>query len=201
MKLTSRKPRPINRSSANRDARLFVIATEGELTEPQYFRLFRSTRIQVELLNTIDGGSSPEKILARLSEFKKKYQLNDDDRLFLVLDVDRWPTQALASVAQSCVSQNFVLVVSNPCFEVWLALHFIKATEIKHTSKEIHKQLQENLGGYNKKIRNSWFNNKNVNSACIEARKLEGNTKDRWPQSVGTRVYLIIEELISGIKI
>ena len=67
---TSRKKRPLDRSSnPMRDARLIIIATEGRKTEEQYFRLFRSRRVQIIVLPTgKDNRSSPLDVLERLDK-------------------------------------------------------------------------------------------------------------------------------------
>lgn len=200
MGITSRKPRPLDRSQATRDATLFVIATEGEVTEPEYFKTFRSSRIQVKVLNTENGASAPDKVLERMQEFKKQFDLKEDDQLFLVIDTDRWPPQALSAVAKSCVEQRFTLSVSNPCFEVWLALHFFECHEIKASSKDLNEQLKSHLGGYNKSINPAWITRERVIAACKNAKIMDTKPTDRWPQTTGSRVYLIMDELIKTLN-
>lgn len=197
MGLTSRKRRPLDRSEANRDATLIIIATEGEITEPEYFKRFHSTRIQIKILNTENGVSAPEKVLERLLEFKQQFELKEEDKLFLVIDTDRWPEKALSSVAKNCLEQGFTLAVSNPCFEAWLALHFLEPHEVKSASKELIEQLKVLLGGYNKSIKNELINEDQVNAASTRAKKIDTNLTDRWPQSLGSRVYLVVDFILS----
>ena len=60
----------INRAVNVRDARLYVVATEGEETEAQYLELFGSSRVRVVTLATRgDGCSAPRHVLDRLSLF------------------------------------------------------------------------------------------------------------------------------------
>ena len=75
MSLTTRRRRPLNRNIPHpRDTRLVIIATEGEKTEKSYFesRLFMSLRIQIKVLETRSGRSSPNHVLNRLKEFARK---------------------------------------------------------------------------------------------------------------------------------
>lgn len=195
--LTSRKRRPLDRTEANRDATLIIIATEGEITEPEYFKRFHSTRIQIKILKTENGMSAPDKVLERLSEFKQQFELKEEDKLFLVIDKDRWPEKALSGVAKSCVEQGFGLAVSNPCFEAWLALHFFNPQEVKPTAKEILEQLKTHLSGYNKSIKDEWINEELVNLASARAKELDTNPADRWPQSLGSRVYQVVDLIFS----
>ena len=71
----------LDRKYDRRDVKLFIVATEGKETEKQYFGMFKSTRIKVEILATPDGKSSPEYVLKRLDIFKKQYDINEDDML------------------------------------------------------------------------------------------------------------------------
>ncbi|MCU7918074.1 MAG: RloB family protein [Candidatus Thiodiazotropha sp. (ex Epidulcina cf. delphinae)] len=120
MALIARRKRPLDRSTAHlRDTRLVVIATEGKVTEKQYFSLFNSRRVQVKVLPTgEENHSSPEHVLERLHEYHKTYDLDGDDELWLMVDVDRWGTAKLAQVAKEAIHAGFGLAVSNPCFEI-----------------------------------------------------------------------------------
>lgn len=129
MGLTSRRKRPIDRRSRplpHRDARLFVIATEGEETEKQYFSMFGNKRCQVKVIPSEDGRSAPHHILKQLKEYKREYQIGSGDELWLMVDVDRWRPGRLAEVAAEAGRSSFELAVSNPCFEVWLYLHHVE---------------------------------------------------------------------------
>lgn len=125
MVTVSRQPRPLVRSEGTlRDARLIVIATEGSVTEKIYFDAYHSSKVQVKVVPSASGKSSPKHVLANLDAFKAAFELEDDDELWLVIDRDRWTPQALSSVAKRCVANGYSLGLSNPCFELWLALHF-----------------------------------------------------------------------------
>jgi hypothetical protein len=92
--LTSRKQPVVERPKPFRDARLIVIACEGEKTEKQYFELFlRDSRVTLEVLETTDGKSDPAAVLKRLTTFKKKKSLQARDELWLVADTDSWGGQ------------------------------------------------------------------------------------------------------------
>jgi RloB-like protein len=83
------------------DARLFIIATEGAVTEQQYFEMFGSSRIKVKVLPTgSDNQSAPDRVLDRLNSFKEEFDLHEDDMLWLVLDVDRWGDEKLSLVCR-----------------------------------------------------------------------------------------------------
>ena len=115
----------LERKHDRRSAKLFIIATEDRYAPDQYFGMFGSHKVQVKVLETLNGQSAPQYVLERLDKFKKKYDLSDEDELWLLLDVDRWvkPTQLIA-VCPEARQKGYQLAISNPCFEIWLFLHF-----------------------------------------------------------------------------
>ena len=80
-----RQRREFKRISGTRDASLFVIATEGQNTEPKYFEALRSSdayanpRIHVKIIKSEDGKSSPKYMFDSLNEFKREFRIREDD--------------------------------------------------------------------------------------------------------------------------
>lgn len=137
------------RHEAFRDARLIVIASEGKDTERIYFKAlakeYSNPRVHVHILER-DGieqnNSSPEHVLKQLNDYKEQYELESDDELWLVIDKDRWTDAMLSHVAKECAQDDYMhVVLSNPCFELWLLLHLVDATLL--TPKE-RQQWMEN---------------------------------------------------------
>ena len=116
------------RRSGLRDAKLLVIASEGQKTEPKYFTdlkdVYTRSGLHVEVLERSESASSPLHVLAHLNKFKTKYKLRRDDELWMVIDVDRWPEHNLRDVAGKCRDKGFCLAVSNPCFVFRWLLNF-----------------------------------------------------------------------------
>jgi len=77
--------------------------------------------------------------------------LYDDTLFFIIVDRDpcSFKNEQCVICRQKCNDDNFKLIVSNPCFELWLLLHFdVKKEEIlKHTSCESLKKLLEDKIG------------------------------------------------------
>ena len=198
MALTTRRKRPLDRRTRPepyRDARLFVIATEGEKTEKQYFSLFRNRRCQVKIITNTEGRSAPKYIFEQLKKFKKEYQLKGDDELWLMIDVDRWPKRELAAASSQSAQNNFFLAVSNPCFEIWLYLHHASIRKKSISSGEMKQMLRDKLGSYNpSNLDLSRFVEK-VDKAISRAKKLDVDTAERWPSSTGTHVYKVVKKV------
>lgn len=200
MNLSFRKPRPLDRTVPHlRDTRLIVIATEGECTERQYFELFReqSTRVQILVLETRDGHSAPKHLFERLLRFKRDHNLIKGDQLWLVLDKDRWPDAQLSEVASRAFKHEFSMAVSTPCFDFWLYLHHSDDIERVRdfTAKDMKKTLRELLGSYNPSHLDTQQFAPYVGIATERARSLDLSPTDRWPNTLGTHVYRVIEAI------
>jgi len=199
MSLTSRKKRPLSRVNGTlRDACLIIIATEGKETENQYFEIFHSTRVQIKIMPTDNGKSSPNHVFERLNEYKKEFELGPSDQLWLMVDTDRWPVRSLSEIAAESHRKSFQMAVSNPCFELWLYLHCadIGPGQVFIRCDDVEQELRIILGGYNSSNINidSFF--PHIREAARRARVLDTNPQERWPSNTGTHVYRVVEEIL-----
>lgn len=213
-----RQRKPFKRLVNKRNANLFVIATEGRKTEPTYFKelakFYENPKIQVEVLDKISNNSSPKDVLKLLDEFKKAYKLRKDDELWLVIDrdVQSWDAVQIAEIAKLCNQKNYYLALTNPCFEFWLLLHivylcnysgqdktvFFENKKINKQKRQLEKSLSDLLGGYSKSNLNADSFLPFVKMAIQQAKSLDLNPKERWPEKkLGSRVYLLVEKLIT----
>lgn len=197
MSLTSRQKRPFERSGQVRDARLIIIATEGEKTEKIYFSVFHSTKIQVKTLPTEKGRSAPEHVFSRLKEFQDKFELKDDDELWLAIDRDKWTIATIRKIAAQCFKEKIGFALSNPCFEIWLSMHYGEITDFpeKLDSKEAEKFLKSLCGSYSKSKFNPSLFLSRVPHAIAIAKELDTHPKARWPNKTGSHVYKIIDSI------
>ncbi|MFC1724152.1 RloB family protein [candidate division KSB1 bacterium] len=202
MSLTFRKKRPLIRTIPHvRDTRLIIIAAENTYIEKQYFSIFKHHLVQVRVLFTETGASSPRYVLERLKKYKNDYDLKSDDQLWLMVDRDNWTERELDKVTQECVQKGFRLAISNPCFELWLYIHFEDIDYSKsYECIDIEKMLKEKLGSFNKtRLKVDRYHGK-IKDAVRRAKAIDINPKDRWPNTTGTHVYKVVEEIISLIK-
>lgn len=119
-----------------RDYKLFAIACEGGKREPGYFGLLKyvSRRVSVDIIEEVVSDqemetahqhkSAPKWVLDRAMRYIEKEGLSKEDELWFVLDKDRWSDDQLREIFLYCEQQpNWNIVISNPCFEVWLYFH------------------------------------------------------------------------------
>jgi hypothetical protein len=206
----------IRRGGGQRDARLFVIAAEGSVTEKQYFEGLRDRevvdprRVHIEVIPAGDGTrSAPQHVVARLDEYRQRYQLNDTlDQLWLVIDIDHWSApdhvSSLIQAIQEALKKGYSVAVSNPCFELWLLLHFTEDVSEIRVKEEPRascgrciERLRQLCGSYDKgKLQVERFTRELVAAAVDRARALDVTPQDRWPQAAGTHVYRLADELL-----
>jgi hypothetical protein len=191
----------IDRNYKERDTRLFIIATEGRETEKQYFAMFDSSRLKVEVLPTgADNKSAPEYVIERLDEFNQKYNLNSDDCLWLVFDVDRWGEEKLSQICREAKQKGYGLAISNPCFEVWLYLHFDDLDPNNRTCKDFEEKFRIKLGSYNKSNLNLDLFHPNIEKAIPRAKDLHSDPQQNWTPTIGSHIYRVVELLFEIIK-
>ena len=208
------------RREAFRDARLIVIASEGKDTERIYFKAlakeYTNPRVHVHILERSEAeqnNSSPDHVLKQLNDYKSQYELEADDELWLVVDKDRWTEAMLSCVATECSQEVAMhMALSNPCFELWLLLHIEDSAlltpeeqkqwiENRRKSKNgdpyLKVQLRQKMGSYHESSYDALALIAHVEDAIERARALDKNPNDRWPQTLGTRVYLLAESVMN----
>jgi hypothetical protein len=199
-----RKSRPLNRNEQHvRDTNLIIIATEGKRREQHYFTMDLFTnnkKIQIQIIPAFDNKSSPKDVLNKLHEYASEFQFDENDQFWLVIDKDRWDKAGLYEIISLCNYSNYRVALSNPCFELWLLLHFRKVNELELTEnmsctdiKNIfNPQLAERDEGSYEATFARW-----IPHALQESPKLDNHPKAPLPDCPGTRVYRLVEQLIS----
>ena len=200
----SRRTGLLQRGVQHRDARLFVVATEGAETEPRYFEAIQAhdlvprSRIKLHLLPTTDGRSAPQHLLARVDDFLTRYRLLPDDAVWLVLDTDLRSgnrAQQLAELTQLCRQKGWHVALSHPCFELWLLLHVRDADDSLTDCASVQHALRGALGAYQKHTTPAaCLHPDALRAARQRARTLDPDSAD-WPDRPATGVYRLLEAL------
>jgi hypothetical protein len=126
--------RPLKRKVATRKPRkTLVVFCEGERTEPEYLDALKRQPLvrdvaAVDLrVETGHGGSVPRTLVAMATDARNRAieEEAEIDEFWCVFDVE-WPTNhpGLIEAVQQARANGIQLAVSNPCFELWLILHF-----------------------------------------------------------------------------
>jgi hypothetical protein len=147
------------RGPANRDPRRrLLVACEGQVTEPSYIEGFvRKTRNATVVVRILpEHGLDPRKLVemakSERDQARARARQQDDD--FLAYDevwcaFDRDQHERFEDACQMARDNQLELAVSNPCFELWLLLHFRESPGAQHR-RHLQKKLEQFLPGYDK---------------------------------------------------
>ena len=188
--------------------KLFVIAVEGEKTEPLYFSIFNDDS-RVVHVRCLEGKteSAPPHVLRRMVRYlaDEEADLKKTDEAWLVVDKDQWSEQQLLPLHQwvSKRKRNGPergFAVSNPSFEYWLLLHFEDGNDIADLRQCIHR-LRHHLPESGKSIDPQGFSEEMILKAVERARKRNNLPCTDWPRNPGcTTVYLLVEKILEAGK-
>lgn len=176
--------------------KLFIIATEGAKTEPQYFSIFNDQNSIVKVL-CIKGKnrSAPLEVLKRMKISLKEELLHPSDEAWLVIDKDNWIEDHLTILFEwSKENDKYGLAVSNPKFEYWLLLHFEDGYGVSN-GKECSARLKKHLPEYDKSMDPRKITKEMVEKAIERARKNDTPGCEKWPTKIGTTVYRLITRI------
>lgn len=196
-----RKNRGYKKGEPFRDARLFVVACEGEDREKEYFERLGhgSQRLKVRVLAPEPAGSlsAPKWVLDRGISFLEKEGVNVDrgDQMWFVMDVDRWKIEQLYDIAALCKERRWGFALSNPCFEVWLLLH-VKDCPVSGstTCRDFKRELDDTVkGGY----RLERFLPL-ASDAITRGYALDTDMNSPIPAHKTSRVYLLVREILES---
>ncbi len=170
----------------------------------------RISRIRVEILPTKEGLSSPQRVFERLKQSVLDDNFQEADQYWIVVDVDHYAEEnRIETFIQSVREYNasnkmcIQLAISNPRFEVWLALHkrldLNKKTiqRLKSSPEELVKEIYPH---YTKSFDMSRMTAKSVNIAIEQAEQLDTNKTNDLPDCPGTHVYRLVREILAVIE-
>lgn len=183
--------------------RRILIVCEGARTEPDYIngldRYFRNAAIEVECVPAIGVPLTVVSYAARRKEQAEKYarKQSDDflkfDTVWCVVDVDEHPH--LNEARQLARAREIELAISNPCFELWLLLHFREPPGARHRH-DLCQQMREHIPAYDKKPQFTQFVD-GVEAACRRAERLDldAENENEPGRNPTTGVYRLVASL------
>lgn len=198
-----RRPRPLTRSSGTfRDDRLFIVACDDQYAPKQYFGLLRLTRVQVHIVPTEDGTSHARHVLARL----KQIEHDAGDERWMLLDTDHClgpdHIQSFLEALKEARDDGIRVALSRPCFEFWLALHFMEPAELGEPTlcRAVEETIRARNGEYNKRsINTELFAFEAMTNAFRRASALDATVPGgEIPKSATSRVYQLLGSIIGG---
>ena len=190
--------------------KLVVVVTEGEKTEPEYFKKLKLLNSgvrnrKIKICNCKGGNVS--QIVERMNNVVKDDELDKGDEKWIVVDDDERDDSTVKILLdwQKEAPKFNRLAASNPLFEYWLLLHFEDGNSV--SSKKdcevrlencLKKELQNNKYKYKKVLPSKFITLKTVGDAIKRAIKKDLKSWDEWPEIRCTRVYKLVEIILKG---
>lgn len=158
--------------------RLIIFSFEGKnnKTETIYFRHFKPKDGNF-VLKTFSSGCTDIKNMINSSRRKaSNLGFTSKDYLYIFVDTDLDSKKIqLIEHYKTTLPKNIKLIVSNPCFEIWLINHFSKFDRPIHSNDDLLSSLKEFLPNYQKnkdyhhillpKLSTAIANTKNISSS------------------------------------
>lgn len=195
-----------SRKAGNLIPRKVFIFTEGSVTEQRYFQEFIAfyniPQARVRVIDRESTHSSPDSVIGYVIDFQKTIRKNESDIsahyvYWLVIDTDRWGAN-LAKTVDDAYQRNFDVAISNPCFEIWLLLHYQDADSVKEnesvlcSKSAINQAIHANCVSGSNEI--DYFAKTDI--AINNSRLLDVNPKHRLLPQIGTRIYNLASLLL-----
>ena len=202
--------------------RKYFIACEGKRTEYKYFKGMMEARNEllinplVEIIpinHTPDTNPNPLQIISQAeTAIENEGSFRSEDQICIIVDRDKnsFTSRQYNKAMNLCKSKVYRLFVTNPCFELWLLLHYSDLSEYsipeilenkkigQRTQVEIYLKDDYLDGSYNKtRIRFNDNYKKRVHAAITNA-GLHATTLEDLKSSVGTNVGLLINEMMES---
>ena len=118
----------------------FYVFCEGQ-SEEEYIRfLKRKYRVPIEIAPKVAGDSISSRYIKRYLNTKNKHP---KDRVFFMYDLDK------DGVLEKLKQMEGMLLVSNPCLELWFLLHH-QDQRANISSSNCIRSLQDNCPDYQK---------------------------------------------------
>jgi len=195
--------------------KLYVIAVEGDKTEPSYFQPFNGeldTAITQIKVIPPESKSAPQHVLKNIQNYLENPSPAGTSECWIVIDRDQWTDATLNNVVETCREKKIGLCVSNPAFEFWLLLHFEKGEGIESAENAIPRNSsvktckerlrdKQYLPGFGKKLTNDHWTilRGKLKDAIRLAKELDSPPCEDYPQKrTGSTVYRLVEKFVAG---
>lgn len=190
--------------------KVILIVCEGQKTERNYFQCLKESlnliSVSIEILPS--PHSTPLQVISYAEQ--KAKESNEYDEIYCVFDRDTHSDFDKAlSKARNIKLENstFEVIVSDPCFEFWILLHFTQTAQNFGTNAkpcqavQKHKDFKKNLPHYSKDYDFEDIISKHLATAIKSANTIN-KTNLSARQTPYTQVVTLVERLqkLSKVK-
>lgn len=202
----NRSRRPARQAPFKSSKPIILVVAEGKVTETKYINTFAAYHKNSRVDVVVRGGAGvPKTIVEYAKELKTerekeaKSQKDENikfDEVWCVFDIDTHPD--IPEAIQKAHSSDLRLAISNPCFELWLWLHFAPQPGIQG-HKQMQKMLKSHIPHYEKDI-NFMNISSGYSEAVSRAQKLESDAIEEGEdgRNPTTGVWRLTESIRCG---
>jgi hypothetical protein len=171
-------------------ARTILVVCGGTRTEPDYLDGMRREHRRPSLRIVVQGKGLDPKGLVEYARSLARRAPGEFDEVWCVVDLDEFDLTAAEATAASA---GVRLAVSNPCFELWLLLHFDDCTSHVDGAGDAARRLRRHLPAYDKSELDFADFSAGVPAAVSRARALDAG------ETVGPNPSTGVWKLVQGI--
>lgn len=193
---------------------LFIIISGGEEKERKYLAKISDVnnfpRISIEFISQKMQGLSTMQLLDKANEIKERLDQSIieefPDSIYLLSDRDHFYPEIQAIIPE-CKEKGYTLIVSNPCFEIWLYYSYFSNKPIDFISDDI-KKTSSNFKTYlGTKVINGVAKGVNpvqaifnIENAIINSEANYEEDENGIPKLFSTNMFVLGKQLVELIK-
>ena len=197
---------------------IVLIVTEGSQTEPKYFEHFKTRQNNIDIRVVGSRSSAGEtdyvSLVRKAREYQERNQLSaaTGDSVWVIADADvnynnskpiAEKNSKLNQARKMADNKGINLLLSSPCFEVWLLLHYQYTTKFIKDYADMKSVLQKYIPTYTKtadvyELINDRTKTAIENAKRVERHHLQDGCKLPFGVDVNpfTDVYKLLERLL-----
>jgi hypothetical protein len=189
-----------------------LIVCEDSVLTPDYFRAMKKDLglTSVEIVGGDKAYNEPEYIV-EYAKKRLKEASGGIEKAYCVFDGEGKADNSRARRYKNAIhsintseTKGIVDASSQPCFEIWILLHFIMTTAEFKDCSEVEKAIKGHLKMYSKKTftgEELYFKFKDKTSIAIKnAKSLKAQNKSNDSANPATNIHLLVEELLNISK-
>lgn len=188
-----------------------LIVCEDSKHSVAYFRAFIKDKRLSSSFVVVCGeecGSAPQKVFEYAKERLEEGDGDCFDRVYLVLDEDGHPrlNDTLKAVENHNMNKEnkkpstlITVIVSYPCFEYWILLHFEATTRSFSKCDDLRKAIKKHMLSYEKEGYGDLYNSHlkaRTETAIKHSKYTQSKAVQERRENPSTKLYLLIEDLI-----
>lgn len=182
--------------------KIILIATEGmNKTEITYFTEFNRKQSVWHIVPADGNSTDPVKIVQDAIRTVNNRGIRYDygDKVFAVFDTDFNKDKQIVEARKIAKENGIELILSNPCFEVWLLQHFRFSTRGYHSNEDVINELMNLWPEYRKSVGSFHSVSDRIEIAVKNARKLSeyhntvNSRTETEKRNPSTDVYKLVE--------